>query len=304
MNIAMPLAISLLVLPGTAAADDFFKQLRREDGITGEQAAARKKPAKALPSLTVAAQPWKKPVWMQSRANPPGFSANRTTNAETAGFSQPATASRFRYKAVLGWDSEFVFRGLQLAKQNASGGIELAYGNAYAGAWATVPTVDAFGFYQNRFDIFAGYGFDISDAVFGDVGVTGYIRTDDGVFYAQEDSVEAYAGLSMGGAFKPSLYGFYDFMLERYTLEAAAEYSLPLGRTDLVLGGTGGYSNGDGVDYGYLQIDAEIVQNLNRNTSIGLGGHFAASTEATFLQGLALSGDTTTWFGVRLRTGN
>jgi hypothetical protein len=204
----------------------------------------------------------------------------------------------------LGWDSEHIFRGTQLAKQNLVGGLEGSFGAAYAGVWAVLPTPDDFNSYQTRIDLYAGYGFDIGNSIFADVGVNGYIRADSGTLFNQEDSVEAYGGISWDSQINPSIYAYYDFVLERYIFEASAEYTLPFGRTDLVFGGTAGYSGGSGIDYSYAQADAELVYNFNTNTSAGIGGHFALSSEPTFLDGLAVTDENTAWFGIRLRAGN
>ncbi len=221
-------------------------------------------------------------------------------NNDLSGGGFASDAIEFEF--VAGWDSEHVFRGTQQSKQNITGGIEARMDQVYAGVWAVLPTADSFAAYQDRIDVYAGYGFALSDGAWADIGVTGYIRPDNGLLFSYEDSVEVFAGVSGSGPFSPALYGFYDFVLEQATIEASAEYIVPVGRTDLVFGGTAGYSNGSSLDYGYVQADVELAHNFNRNTAVSLGGHFAASTEPTFLQGLALTSERTSWFGVRLRT--
>jgi len=288
------------------AGDDVLSQLRNEDGTTGVRTptkpAALAKPAQ--PDQSIASAGWKKPTWTLGPTNVPMLSAKGGPGSGSAGYlMDDSSGDDLSLKVVLGWDSEFIFRGQQLAKQIAVGGVEANYGNAYVGVWGNVPSPDDFDSYQNRIDIYAGYGFDIGSNLYADAGVNGYIRSNSGALFNQKDSVEGYFGLSMDGPLSPSLYGFYDIELDRYTIEASAEYTLPFGRTDLVLGGTAGYSGGKGIDYAYFQADAELVHNFTRNASIGIGGHFAVSSEKTFLEGLALTGDNTTWFGIRLRSG-
>ncbi|PHR59641.1 MAG: hypothetical protein COA47_09065 [Robiginitomaculum sp.] len=276
-------AFAALAIP--AVANDTDVQLRPADG--------------SIRSANTQAQN----QWQQANAN---TSTSSSYNAGIAVSSYDAGSSKgdkLEFEAILRWDSEYIFRGAQQAKQNVSGGIEARYGSAYGGVWTVVPTPDGFNSYQTRIDVYAGYGFDISGAVYGDVGVNGYIRPDDGILFAQDDSIEAYAGITWDSELSPAIYGYYDFVLERFTIEASANYVVPFGRTDLVIGGAAGYSNGNGFDYSYFQADAELVHNFTRNTSIGLGGHWAVSTEPTFLDGLAITGDNTTWFGIRLRTG-
>ncbi|MCF6292058.1 MAG: hypothetical protein L3J04_01550 [Robiginitomaculum sp.] len=284
-----------LALPGFAfAADNILQQLRSD---VYEPTASYDRMA-LVQNSQIEPMQRSKSTWMVSDDKPSGFSAKAQTN-NSGNYS--SYGSDINLEAVITWNSENVFRGLQESKQNIAGGIEISSANLYGGIWAVKPVADRFGAYQDRIDIYAGYGFDLNDTIQADIGVTGYIRPDNGLLFAYDDSVEAYAGISLGGEYNPALYAFYDFVLERFVFEASAEYIIPIARTDLVFGGTLGYSNDNGFDFGYAQADVEIVHNFNRNLSIGIGGHFAASTETTFLQGLALSGKNSTWFGLRLR---
>jgi len=289
-----------LCLPNMAVAADPVLQLRQENGTIG----APSRPNPQYAATQIQSQQWTAPTWLQSGSNSPTLSANAQSTTDSGSSYGSGASTDFGLEAVIGWDSEHIFRGQQLAKQNISAGAEATYGNSYAGVWAVLPTADRFNAFQNRIDLYAGTGFDLAGTLYADIGVNGYIRTDDGILFATEDSVEAYAGLSANGRFSPAVYAFYDFILERYTFEASAEYILPFGRNDLVAGAVAGYSGGDGVDYGYFQADIEARYNINRNTSIGLAGHLAASTEPTFLDGLGVTSDTTAWFGLRLKARN
>ncbi len=286
------LAILASSLSPAFGNDDILNLLRRDDGGVGIKSAPVQTPSQAGEAEL---SQWSKPNWIVSRDNAPGLSAG-ASHADSGDQS-------FGFEAVLGWESEHVFRGMQEAKQTAVGGVEVHYGEAYGGVWANVPTADDFNSYQTRIDVYGGYGFDLGSSVYADIGVNGYIRPKTAAMFHEESSVEVYGGLSTGGPFSPAIYAYYDFVLERYTLEASAQYVLPFGQTDLVLGGTAGYSGGTGVDYAYAQGDVEVVYNLDKHTHIGLGGHVAVSSEPTFIEGLAITGDSSTWFGLRLRTG-
>lgn len=283
------------IFPVIALADDnTLQQLRNEGGTT--QATYNTAELHSESANGAA------PSWMVSQNNPPEFSSKSSGQPmRLYGQGGANQASDIGFEAVLAWNSEHIFRGVQEAKQTIAGGVEISYDQLYGGVWAVVPTADSFNAYQNRIDLYAGYGFDISDVLQADIGVTGYIRPDNGALFAYDDSVELYAGISTGGQFNPALYGFYDFVLDRFVIEASTEYILPFARTDLVVGGTLGYQHDNGFDFGYAQLDIELVQNFTQNTSIGIGGHFAASTDNTFLRGLAVNGKNTTWFGIRLR---
>ncbi|MBL4617574.1 MAG: hypothetical protein JKY46_07735 [Robiginitomaculum sp.] len=284
-----------LAIPGFSFANDsILQQLRDEaDGyIISDNT------IKQVQNIQVQPVQWSKPVWMSSGDKPQGFSA-KAQSGNLSSYSP--SGSNINLEAVIAWDSENIFRGLQESKQTIAGGIEISSANLYGGVWAVAPVADSFSAYQDRIDIYAGYGFDLNNTIQADIGVAGYIRPQNGLLFAYDDSIEAYAGISLGGEYNPAFYAFYDFVLERFVFEASAEYIIPIARTDLVFGGTLGYSDDNGFDFGYAQADVEIVQNFNRNLSISVGGHFAAATETTFLQGLALSGKNSTWFGLRLR---
>ena len=285
----------LLANPGFALATDNILQQLRSDA--DDPNASYDKMA-LVQNSQIETMQRSKSTWMSSDDKPSGFSA-KAQSGNLSSYSP--SGSDINFETVITWNSENVFRGLQESKQNIAGGIEISSANLYGGVWAVTPVADSFGAYQDRIDIYAGYGFDLSDTIQADIGVTGYIRPGSGLLFAYDDSVEAYAGISLGGEYNPALYAFYDFVLERFVFEASAEYIIPIARTDLVFGGTVGYSNDNGFDFGYAQADVEVVHNFNRNLSIGIGGHFAAATETTFLQGLALSGKNSTWFGLRLR---
>jgi hypothetical protein len=293
---------ALIIVLGTSLASSnvalaegsVLQQLRSESAI----AVSSDSTIEPLQNIQVQPVKWNEPVLMVSGDKTPGFSAKVQTSSSS---DYSSYGSDINFEAIITWNSENIFRGFQESKQTIAGGVEISSANLYGGVWAVAPVADSFDAYQDRVDIYAGYGFDLNDTLQADIGVTGYIRPQNGAVFAYDDSIEAYAGISLGGEYNPAFYAFYDFVLERFIFEASAEYIIPIARTDLVFGGTLGYSNNNGFDFGYAQADVEIVQNFSRNLSIGIGGHFAAATETTFLQGLVLSGKNSTWFGLRLR---
>lgn len=215
-------------------------------------------------------------------------------------FDEPAIT----FKTTLAWDSEYVFRGAQYAKQNVNGGLELSSGGLYGGFWALVPTADDANAYQTEVDIYGGYGLAVNDMVFADVGATGYIYNKPQLLFAQKDAFEVYGGLNFTLPLDPSVYAYYDFDNDVTTVEASAAYTLPFGRTDLVIGGAGGFRTGSGTGDSYFQGDVELVHNFNRRTSLALSGHWAIDSKKTFLNGLTISDDNSTWFGLTLKVSN
>lgn len=294
-TMALMAGAGMLALATSAHADDntdVLAQLRPSDGTAPEQSVSSPQQAQVQPVQ------WQAPTWMRAPQKPMGLNAQGNPGTGT---SEPCCKHDWGVSAMLGWDSEHIFRGAQEAKQNAVAEVEVTYGNYYVGAFGMLPTADDWDSYATRVDVYGGATFDISRSVYGDVGVTGYLYPESGALVHSESSVEGYAGFGVDNVFNPAFYMFMDPVRERYALEASAEYTLPVARTDLVLGGVAGYTAGKGEDYAYFQADAEIVQNINRHASVGIGGHFAYSTENTFLDGLTYSQDTTEWFGVRLR---
>ena len=241
-----------------------------------------------------------------ARAAPGGLRADAgTSQSQGYGAGTKAFGYRsFKVKATASFQSEYVFRGEQRAKHSAQGGLEVSTGGFYAGAWAILPTADRFDAFQTEIDLYGGYGFDLTDALYADIGVTGYLYNGPQLLFASRDSVEVYGGLSLSGPFKPSLYGFYDFRARAVTVEGALEYSLPLGHTDLVSSATGGYTDGRGFSYGYFQADEEIVYHFNRQASLGVGGHWAISENRRFLRGLTAAQNNSTWYGITLKARN
>lgn len=231
--------------------------------------------------------------------------AQTQTGSAAYGADMPVFGHRaFKVKTTVSYTSEYVFRGQQRAKHSAQGGLEISTGGFYAGGWAIVPTKDRFDAYQTEIDLYGGYGFDLTDTLYADIGVNGYIYNAPQLLFANRDSVEVYGGLSLSAPFSPSVYGFYDFRTRAATIEGALEYSLPLGRTDLVSSATGGYSDGRGFSYGYFQANEELVHHFNRRVSLGLGGHWAISGNRRFLKGLTASQNNSTWYGITLKARN
>lgn len=217
--------------------------------------------------------------------------------------AKPWTASSdWNVSLTLGYDSEYIIRGTQISKQDAIAGLNASWDNHYAGAVIHVPAADDFNSYPTKIVAYGGTTFDVAPNVYGDVGFNGYLYPDDGMVVGSTDSFEPYMGFGLDHSpISPAVYAYYDVTRERYTFEATGSYTLPLGRTDFVIGGRLGATGGKGKDFGFAQADAELVQNINAKVSLGIGAHFAASTEDTFLDGLAYGTDTTTWFGVRLK---
>jgi uncharacterized protein (TIGR02001 family) len=76
------------------------------------------------------------------------------------------------WSAILGWASEYHYRGIFQASSSASGGIDFEQNGFYAGTWAA--DVDD----SLEVDGYFGYGGEVGDFSYG-IGFTGYYYTGD-----------------------------------------------------------------------------------------------------------------------------
>ena len=79
-------------------------------------------------------------------------------------------ASAQQFSANLGYNSEYIFRGIPQKSSSAFGGLDFTAGGFYAGTW-TADVGDGL-----EIDYYGGYGFEVGDFTFG-IGGTWY--TDD-----------------------------------------------------------------------------------------------------------------------------
>lgn len=188
-----------------------------------------------------------------------------------------AGAQELSVSTGVAWETDYIFRGVQLAEEYFAPSVDVSYGDFYAGMWAALP-VDAM--YANEIDFYAGYGFGISETVSGDFGVTYYTYPEAG---SGEDTIEAYAGLSFEAVLSPAVYVFYDFDLEALTLEGSIGHSVELseegsvdmsaylGWVDPDMGDSWEYY-GAGVAYNYA---------FTENAAFSIGLNWYASSEDT-----------------------
>jgi uncharacterized protein (TIGR02001 family) len=127
------------------------------------------------------------------------------------------SAQDVEISANAGWVSQYYYRGILQKESSASAGLDLASGGFYAGTWGADVGDGA------EIDIYAGYGFDLGEAVSVSLGGTGYFYT--GQF--DDTYLEANVGVAHG--------------------PLSLEYSF------------GNYANFDGesLDYSFLALTAE-----------------------------------------------
>lgn len=198
--------------------------------------------------------------------------------------------------------SAYIFRGFQLADLAIQPYVELGAGGFYAGIWSSTPLEDR-DLFDNEVDIYAGYGFDISESLAGDVGFTRYIYTDsDG----EADTTEYYFGISHDSDLAPSLYLYYDVDLEATTLEGSIGKSWDVGEdTSFDLGGTLGFIDADGDDFTYLIASAGFSKPIAENADAWIGLSYGFNSEdGTFGETLIDEDDQGLWLGIGISASN
>lgn len=214
--------------------------------------------------------------------------------------------------ATVGWESEYVFRGESLAEEIFTPAIDVSMGGMYAGLWAALPS-DRDADVKTELDLYAGYSMAVSELVSLDFGGTYYTYINDiqDVIDDNDDTADNSFEIYVGGAFdvmfSPSIYAYYDFDVENFTLESSAGYSWGLAEgLSLDLGvylgwvminddenNKGRYVPEDdesedlfveGEDtYWYYGASLDLVYSFTDTASFSIGGRFGGSSEDTLV---------------------
>lgn len=178
--------------------------------------------------------------------------------------------------------SDYVFRGVKLGDASVQPSIEAAYGDFYAGVWHTSELSGDTG--GTETDLYAGYGFEVSDVISLDAGVTQYTYNGG----SGNDSTEVYVGATADVLLSPSLYAYYDFDYENVTLEASIGYSIPVDaiNASIDLSGKVGYVDLDqaigGEDnYTYFVAGVAVPYALSETATLTVGVDYIYNTEET-----------------------
>jgi len=199
-----------------------------------------------------------------------------------------ASAGDVSVSTTIDYTTDYVFRGVSLAESAIQPGVEVAVGDFYVGAWASTGIGDTSIFAGDELDLYAGYGLSLSDDLGLDVGVTYYHYPQGGSLFETDDggagTYEVYAGLSYDTTLSPSVYAYYDFTLEAFTVEGGLEHSLPMSdKTSLDLGLSAGLVDGDGFSYEYGQLSASVGYAFTDDVSAYVGANYALSSDDTLI---------------------
>ncbi|MFQ5562059.1 MAG: TorF family putative porin [Parvularculaceae bacterium] len=204
-----------------------------------------------------------------------------------------AAAEELTVSTTVGFESRYIFRGVQFAETSFQPTINLGYGNFYGGVWLNLPVGDDDLVVTpggEELDFTAGYSYEPSGAVSFDVGVTYFTFPDaaSGFFDTFEEdgdgmganTVEPYIGVSFAAPGSPSAYFYHDFMFDTSTFEGSASYSYPLAeKTSFDAGATIGYVIDDdaGGDYVYGSLSGDVSYAVSDASSIAAGLRWGGS---------------------------
>lgn len=172
-----------------------------------------------------------------------------------------ANAEDLTVAASLGFESRYVFRGVQFAETSIEPAVTLTKDGFHLGAWFNLP-VDDDDFVNltngEELDLVIGYSTELANIVTIDVGLTYYLFPEamSGFFdFFEEDgdglginTLEPYVSLSMDIPLSPVVTVHRDFMYDAFTFQGSANHSVPLtDKTSFDLSGMIGYVVDDAI---------------------------------------------------------
>ena len=208
-----------------------------------------------------------------------GFSAHAAD--ATVAASTPA----YTVTTDVTYASEYVFRGQKNSNAAFQASAEVGYQNFYGGVWTNQPIRSS---ETDEVDLYLGYGFPLQNDWKIDAGITSYnypetvVNTKTGF-----STYETYLGLTGGNfsGFTPSVYAYYDWKLDTYTLQGSVGYSLPIKQI--------GTSLDFSVTYGYAANTGSYASNKAPGTYWGAGVTvpYKLAPNATLTGGLQYAGN-------------
>lgn len=221
--------------------------------------------------------------------------------------------SKFSASATVGYESEFIFRGKQLAGAVVSPEVDISYDigsgfGAYVGWWGCYST-DGAGYAEN--DLYAGATYAIENFTV-DFGYTAYTYPSDGSVSENELKLSlSYDTSEYLGDFAVSPYvsGFYNFTYSGTVIEAGLSYSAPItkwllgenwGTVDLsAFGGYADYCGGmsDGGGYAYAGFSAGATVSVCEYWSFSAGVRYACNNDSDGGFAARSGRENNLWFG-------
>jgi uncharacterized protein (TIGR02001 family) len=210
--------------------------------------------------------------------------------------SEPSAVSepRLDYSVTtsLDFSSAYIFRGIKQTNQAIQPSIEVDSNNFSVGAWTSQPIRNN---EQDEFDFYAGYKYAVNRNLTIQPVLTYYWYPEFDRHSASNvdgtvDSLEPGLGLTYTiNGFSPSVFYYYDTILERQTTQGSIGYALPLAKlgTELDLTAYVGTSDGRNVlsglrhgvrkSYNFYGADISLPYKLASNCTLTAAVHYASS---------------------------
>jgi uncharacterized protein (TIGR02001 family) len=189
----------------------------------------------------------------------------------------PAPASSYSVTVDFPYASKYVFRGIQYAEDSFQPSVKVTVGSFYAGLWTNQPITSNI---DNEIDVYAGYGFKLSETWSLDLGATFYYYPEaDLSTGAFEHTFEPYVGVTgTFGSFTTGVYAYYDFDWEALTLQGTVGYSVPISdkASFSLLGTLGNVSPDVGDSYTYYSLGATVPYKLTDSATLTAGLQYAS----------------------------
>ena len=185
------------------------------------------------------------------------------------------------YSANLGFMSDYIYRGVHQSSSSAMGGFDIEYGSFYLGTWVADLQEDGWVAGSHRgfeYDVYAGFGFDITDSVSGYVGYTIYRYTDKGAAAFDDDYDEVNVGVSFALTDDISLSLDYSNGENTLTDQSEVDYDI-LTTTIEYMGAYFTYGDWGVSEDDTGETDAEYIE-IGYSRTVGdfdLGGAFVLS---------------------------
>lgn len=179
--------------------------------------------------------------------------------------------------------SDYVFRGVSLAEQAVQPGVEVSVGDFTVGGWFSTAVGEASILALDEFDLYASYGFALSDTISASVGATYYHYPQGGDFFATDGggagTYEVSAGLEFDTMLAPAVTAYYDFTLEAFTVEGGIGHSVATSdKSSLDLGLTAGLVSGDDLSWEYGTASASLGYAFTDAVSTYVGANYTLSS--------------------------
>ena len=205
--------------------------------------------------------------------------AGVSAQAAAASVAAPASSAKDSALSVttdITYVSDYVFRGQRLNTASIQPSIEATYGDFYAGAWNNSGISSQ---NDSQIDLYAGYGYKVTDVLSLDAGVTRYTFNGGSSF----DSTEVYVGAKADVLLSPTFYYYFNTDSDTFTFEASIGYSVPVDaiKASIDFSAKGGMvanpKERNNQDYSYGLLGVAIPYKLSDTATLTVGADYVVN---------------------------